>query len=209
MSYPTFGDQFADTTPTSDDDNTVTEEPNYPEPETTFTDAGDDIDDEDDEDDDAGTSNASKKAARRKSAARGTRPSPSVVRRVLARSELISAQSERVQSLLGAALGTTTAIEDLVAGTFAATKAVTDTIAVLEELPTIEDPFERMLPATAISGDRDASRRTWAMLVVLGKETGALPAKEVIAGIKIAAAAGKLDIPDLNDLNAVTEILGA
>jgi hypothetical protein len=155
------------------------------------------------DDDDKG-----KKSAGRKAARPTAKLTAAQVRRVLAQSAVIESQPASVRDLLAAALGTSTSTDDLVVATLSAPKAPVEAIVALTDLAPLE-PYDKFVPATAIAVDKDSARRVWGLLTALGKVSGSIPAKDVVAGSKIAAASGALTEDDLTGLRVVTELLGA
>ena len=200
MTYPAFGEVVSepDDFPTTDivDFSVPANEP-----------ADDDTDENEETAAEPGDS-SSKKASRRKAPARAARLTAAQVRRVLAQEVLVSEQDDNVRAVLAAVLGTPANTTEIVVATLTATKAPAEAIAEVENLAAITNPYEKVVAAIGIAADRENARRVWGLLTELGKVTGAIPAKEVQAGSKIAEAVDALDVGDLAALSAVTELLG-
>ena len=170
----------------------------------------DEHDDEDEAEEDASTADTgAKRKARRPGASRATKLTAAQVRRVLSQAESIEALDAKTRRILSAILGSSSDLEDLVVATLSPSKAAASVISEIEALANEENPYAKMLNATIIAGDRDSSRRVWGVLTALGKVEGGIPAKEVVAGQKIAEAVDSLSSHDLETLTQVSARLGA
>lgn len=151
----------------------------------------------------------SKKTRARKPARATAKITAAQVRRVLKQAEDIEELSGPARDLLAAAIGSgTTATEDLVVATLSGAKGAAEAIDGLRELIGEDDVYNAVVIGTAIASDRDTARRTWGLLTALDKVQGAIPAKEVQAGAKIASAAKSFTSDDIAGLDKVIALLG-
>lgn len=145
-------------------------------------------------------------AAKRKSSAARPKLTPALVRRVLIRAAQLEAADQRSRDLLAAALGAKADVDDLTVQSLTASRAQMSAVLELIELAGVSNPFEATVRAMSL--EREATRRVWHLLTVLGAVSGSLPAKDVAAGAKLAEAAAGLDDSALESLRALPGMVG-
>jgi hypothetical protein len=131
-------------------------------------------------------------------------PDRAAIRRIAAKFEEINNASPVHVELLSAALGVENNVVELavavMAGGTNSLAGLTDTLALAEET----NPYEAIIAAVALG--RARLKNVWAVLAEMGAVTGAIPASDVKAGGRIAAAAAELDPTNITEIAAVLQL---